>query len=320
MLVALFPCRGQPTHAPWRLPLTTVMQFDEALSDRQAADVVRSRTNWKYALSLELTDPGFDVSLLSEFRARLIAGAQEHLLLEIMLTHFKARGFLRAHGQQRTDSTHVLAAIRTLNQLESVGETLRAALNSLAVVLPDWLLTQGAPDWLDRYSVRVQVLACGHNGRLVSSRATNGPQHHWMTAQCRASSPCGIHDACLLTNSVPPGQGPTAVGSPLLQSLHRRLANPATDAAHAQEEREETNAGDELCHAFTQLFTPYHWFPVLVFACLSEYPLRLLLWLQIPLQHLGSGVCGDSHHPRALADSPAVSPARVSCGHCRVKA
>jgi transposase len=105
---------------------------------------------------LELTDPGFDVSVLSEFRARLIAGSLEHRLLEAMLTHFKARGWLRARGQQRTDSTHVLAAIRTLNRLESVGETLRAALNSLAVVAPDWLLTQVPPDWCDRYGTRVE--------------------------------------------------------------------------------------------------------------------------------------------------------------------
>jgi transposase len=132
------------------------MQCAEGLSDRQAADAVRSRIDWKYALSLELPDTGFDFSVLSEFRARLIAGSLEHQLLEAMLTHFKARGLLRARGQQRTDSTHVLAARRTLNRLESVGETWRAALNSLAVVAPDWLLTQVTLDWFDRYGTRVE--------------------------------------------------------------------------------------------------------------------------------------------------------------------
>jgi transposase len=156
LFAPLFPTRGQPAVSPWRLALTTIMQFAEGLSDRQAADAVRSRIDWKYALSLELTDPGFDFSVLSEFRARLIAGSLEHRLLEAMLTHFKARGWLRARGQQRTDSTHVLAAIRTLNRLESVGETLRAALNSLAVVAPDWLLTQVTPDWFDRDGTRVE--------------------------------------------------------------------------------------------------------------------------------------------------------------------
>src|SRR5207249_2013168 len=83
---------------------------------------------WKYLLSLELTDPGFDFSVLSEFRDRLLAGSAEELLLEKLLERCRALGLLTARGQQRTDSTHVLAAIRVLNRLELVAETLRAAL------------------------------------------------------------------------------------------------------------------------------------------------------------------------------------------------
>jgi transposase len=156
LFAPLFPTRGQPAASPWRLALAPIMPFAEGLSDRQAADAVRSRIDWKYALSLELTDPGFDFSVRSEFRARLIAGSLEHQRLDAMLMHFKAHGWLAARGQQRTDSTHVLAAIRTLNRLESVGETLRAALNSLAVVAPDWLLSQVSPDWFDRYGTRLE--------------------------------------------------------------------------------------------------------------------------------------------------------------------
>jgi transposase len=129
----LFPARGQPAWSPWRLALVLVMQFVEGLSDRQAADAVRGRIDWKYALSLELDDAGFDYSVLSEFRARLVAGAMEQHLLDAMLARMAAKGLLKAHGRQRTDSTHVLAAVRTLNRLERVGETLRAALNALAV-------------------------------------------------------------------------------------------------------------------------------------------------------------------------------------------
>ena len=132
----LFPDRGQPAETPWRLALVTVLQFAEGLSDRQAADAVRGRIDWKYALGLELTDPGFDFSVLCEFRARLVAGGAERLLLEAMLETCKAHGLVKARTKQRTDSTHVLAAIRTLNRLELVGETLRAALNSLATVAP----------------------------------------------------------------------------------------------------------------------------------------------------------------------------------------
>src|SRR5947209_11017321 len=81
---ALFPKEGQPAEAPWRLALITVMQFVENLSDREAADMVRARLDWKYLLGLDLTDSGFDASVLSEFRARLIEGQAEHLLLEKM--------------------------------------------------------------------------------------------------------------------------------------------------------------------------------------------------------------------------------------------
>lgn len=152
----LFPTRGQPAEAPWRLALVCVFQFIEGLSDRQAADAVRSRIDWKYALGLELTDPGFDFSVLSEFRARLIAGGVEHQLLDTMLSQFKQRGWLKARGSQRTDSTHVLAAVRVLNRLETVGETLRAALNALAAAAPDWLREQVEPEWFDRYDHQVE--------------------------------------------------------------------------------------------------------------------------------------------------------------------
>jgi len=104
---ALFPTHGQPAFSPWRLALTCVMQFMEDLSDRQAADAVRSLIDWKYALSLELTDPGFDFSVLCEFRARLIAGGAEQLLLDNLLEQCQNRGWLKARGKQRTDSTQV---------------------------------------------------------------------------------------------------------------------------------------------------------------------------------------------------------------------
>jgi transposase len=153
---ALFPTRGQPAEAPARLALTTVLQFAEGLSDRQAADAVRGRIDWKYVLGLELTDPGFDHTVLSEFRTRLLAGGATRLLLDTLLTRLRAQGLLKPRGRQRTDSTHVLAAIRVLNRLERVGETLRAALNSLAVVAPAWLQAIAPSEWYDRYGRRVE--------------------------------------------------------------------------------------------------------------------------------------------------------------------
>jgi transposase len=161
----LYAADGQPAIAPWRLALVTVMQFAENLSDRQAAEAVRARIDWKYALSLKLSDAGFDYSVLSEFRMRLIEQDAAGRLLEALLGRFKAKGLLKGKRRQRTDSTHVLAAVRELNRLENMGETLRAALNSLATAAPDWLVEHISAEWFDRYGKRFE------NWRLPQTRA-----------------------------------------------------------------------------------------------------------------------------------------------------
>ena len=187
----LFPDRGQPALAPWRLAMVTLMQFLEDLSDRQAADAVRSRIDWKYALGLELTDPGFDFSVLCEFRARLVAGGAEQLLLEAMLETCKARGLIKARGKQRTDSTHALAAIRTLNRLELVGETMRAALNSLATAAPQWLRSCVPPEWFDRYAHRVEEsrLPKGEPARYAHGEAIGADGFRLLEAVDGADAP-----------------------------------------------------------------------------------------------------------------------------------
>ena len=151
---SLFPCRGRPAEAPWRLALVTIFQFAEGLSDRQAADAVRGRIDWKYALSLELTDRGFDHTVLSEFRTRLLGSGAETLPLDLLVTRCRDLGLVKARGRQRTDSTHVLAAVRALNRLELVRETLRHALDVLAVAAPDWLHERAEAEWVARYGRR----------------------------------------------------------------------------------------------------------------------------------------------------------------------
>ena len=160
------------------------MQFAEDLSDRQAADAVRGRIDWKYALGLELDDPGFDFSVLCEFRGRLVAGGAERLLLDEMLEACKDRGLLKARARQRTDSTHVLAATRDLNRLELVGETLRAALNALATVAPEWLRQQAPPEWFDRYAARVEEtrLPKGQEARYAHAEVIGGDGYRLLEA------------------------------------------------------------------------------------------------------------------------------------------
>lgn len=153
---ALFSQRGQPGHSPAQLALVTVLQFMENLADEATANAVRTRIDWKYLLGLELTDPGFDASILSEFRTRLVSSQPEALLLDRLLTLARERGWLKARGRQRTDSTHILAAVRDLNRLELAGETVRQALNRLAEVAPEWLRSWVPVAWFERYGRRIE--------------------------------------------------------------------------------------------------------------------------------------------------------------------
>ena len=109
------------------------------LDDRAAADAVRERMSWKYALGLSLDDPGFDHTVLSEFRSRVTGHGLEELVLNRLLERLTTEGLVKAGGKQRTDSTHVIAAVAALNRLELAGQSVRAALEALAVAHPDWL-------------------------------------------------------------------------------------------------------------------------------------------------------------------------------------
>ncbi len=173
----LFSRRGQPACSPWRLVLITVMQFLENLSDRQTADAVRSRIDWKYALSLELTDSGFDYSVLSGFRERLITKKRQSLLFDRVVDLLREKNLLKARGKQRTDSTHVLASIRVMNRLELVAETLRAALNELAAAAPTWLSSTVQSEWftrLRRENRRHSAAARRSGARGVCSTSRSG--------------------------------------------------------------------------------------------------------------------------------------------------
>jgi transposase len=172
----------------------TILQFAEGLSDRQAANAVRSRIDWKYVLRLELTDPGFDASVLSEFRSRLLAGSAESLLLDRLLAWCRDRQLVKARGRQRTDSTHILAAVRALNRIEVVGEAMRHALNRLAVVAPEWLRAVSPPAWWDRYARRAEddrlpspqpartalTLTIGHDGWQLLAAIDHADAPPWL--------------------------------------------------------------------------------------------------------------------------------------------
>lgn len=152
----LYAHRGHPAEAPARLALVLVFQQIEQLGDAEAAEAVRARLDWKYALALEIDDPGFDATILGDFRTRLLAAGAEERLLTILLDALVDAGFLKARGRQRSDSTHVLAHLRLLTRLTLVAETVRATLNDLADADPTWLAAHLDPAWAERYAVRVE--------------------------------------------------------------------------------------------------------------------------------------------------------------------
>jgi transposase len=160
---SLFAIVGQPGVAPWRLTLVTLLQFAENLTDRQAADAVRSRLDWKYLLALPLDDPGFDASVLCEFRERLLRGDAQLLLLERLLQECRERKLLKARGRQRTDATAVVAAARLLTRLELVTATLQHVLNDLATVAPQWVIEHCPAHWGERYGLRLSEFRLPHS-------------------------------------------------------------------------------------------------------------------------------------------------------------
>jgi transposase len=147
----LFSRRGRAGWSPARLAWVLVLQFVENLTDRAAADAVRSRIDWKYLLGLDLEDPGFDFSVLSEFRDRLVAADAQREILDTLLDRLAEEGLVGTRGKARTDSTHVLAAVAVLNRLENVFTTMQAALEQVAETVPEWLGLWMTSEWQKLY-------------------------------------------------------------------------------------------------------------------------------------------------------------------------
>ncbi|MGH3125221.1 MAG: transposase, partial [Streptosporangiaceae bacterium] len=149
---AAFGIRGKPGWPPSRLALVAILQRAEKLTDRAAAEAVRTRIDWQYLLGLQVDDPGFDHTVLAEFRTKVAEAGLEQVTLDALLAKLAAEGLVKAGGKQRADSTHVTAAVAALNRLELAGESLRAAVEALAAAHPDWLEQRiCVPDWTRRY-------------------------------------------------------------------------------------------------------------------------------------------------------------------------
>ena len=153
---AAFGVRGRPGWSPSRLALVTVLQRAENLTDRMAAEAVRTRLDWKYLLGLPLEDPGSGHSVLPEFRAKVAAAGLEQVPLDALLERLASDGLVKAGGKQRTDSTHVVAAVAELNQLELARESVRAAVEALTAAHPGWVAgALHVSEWTRKYGTPV---------------------------------------------------------------------------------------------------------------------------------------------------------------------
>ncbi|MBN1372405.1 MAG: IS1182 family transposase [Anaerolineaceae bacterium] len=150
----LYSPEGKPGLSPVILAFVTVFQFMERLPDRQAAESLRMRMDWKYALHLPLTYEGFDFSVLSEFRDRLIEHDAEGRVFETLVAAFREVGLIKERGKQRTDSIAMLTKVRRLSRLELVVETLRMAVGALVKADREWSAEIIPPSWEERYGER----------------------------------------------------------------------------------------------------------------------------------------------------------------------
>jgi transposase len=185
----LYPRLGQPAESPGRLALVTVVQYLENLTDRQAAEAVRSRIDWKYLLGLELTNAGFHYSVLSEFRQRLLAGNREELLLTRILECCAARQLLGGKVKQRTDSTYVLANIRIMNRIEIVAAAMQRALNDLATVTPTWLQPRILSEWGKRYGRKLETSQLSQAKQKALVQAIGADGRYLLTAIDQPTTP-----------------------------------------------------------------------------------------------------------------------------------
>jgi transposase len=243
---AAFGIRGRPGWAPSRLALVTVLQRAEKLTDRLAAEAVRARLDWKYLLGLPLDDPGFDHTVLAEFRAKAAGAGLEQVALDALLERLASAGLVKAGGKQRTDSTHVVAAVAALNRLELAGESVRAAVEALAAAHPAWLERRiCVPDWSCRYGTPMTSwrppASQAKQDELAIAYARDG--YALLEAVCDESSPAWLREL------------------PAVDVLRRVLVQNYTRAITGGKEvikrREKEPEGDGLPPGHARIASPY---------------------------------------------------------------
>jgi transposase len=244
---AAFGTRGRPGWSPSRLALVTVLQRAENLTDRPAAEAVRTRIDWQYLLGLSLDDPGFDHTVLPEFRAKVAEAGLEQVALDALLERLVTEGLVKAGGRQRTDSTHVIAAVAALHRLELAGESLRAALEALAAAHPAWLEQRVCvPDWTRRYGTPMTSwrppASKAKQDELAIAYARDG--YALLEAVCDSSSPAWLREIPAVD----------VLRRVLLQNYARVIHE---DGREVIKRREKEPDGDGLPPGHARIASPY---------------------------------------------------------------
>jgi len=243
----VYGVRGKPGWPPSRLALVTIFQKAENLTDRQAAESVRTRIDWKYALGLAGGDPGFDHSVLPEFRARVARGGLEQVVLDTLLARLAAEGLIKAGGKQRTDSTHVIAAVAALNRLELAGESVRAALEALSAAHPAWLEQRiCVSDFARRYAIPMTSwrppVSQARRDELAIAYARDG--YALLEAVYESSSPAWLRELPAVD----------VLRRVLLQNYTRTIT---ADGREVIRRREKEPEGDGLPPGHARIASPY---------------------------------------------------------------
>ncbi len=249
----LYPAEGQPGLSPVILAFVTAFQFMEKLPDRQAAESLRMRLDWKYALHLPLEYGGFDFSVLSEFRDRLIAGKAEGRVFERLVERIRAMGLVKERGKQRTDSIAMLTKVRNLSRLELVVETLRLAVGAVVKAEHEWSEEVLPPFWEDKYGERFVMQR--YSEKEWKEYETNiGNDGQWLLKRLEnGSAPAGLKDlpAVQILKIVWAQQFREAEGQMVYQDLktydgHTQIQTPHDPEARYSKKRHAEWVGDKV--------------------------------------------------------------------------
>jgi transposase len=181
---AMYASDGRSGINPVVLSLVTVFQFVEKLPDRAAAQMAVMRLDWKYALRQELGWKGFHYSDLCNFRKRLMQHDRENQVFEKVVAYLREQGYIKAGGPQRTDSTHILGAVRALSTIDLARETIRVALRALSSSDAPWTLRYLPASFVETYAPK-QCFEWKRKEDLPQALQTAARDGAWLLAQVK---------------------------------------------------------------------------------------------------------------------------------------